>query len=254
MDMHDILSIAFLTSLLLIAVVPFWVAFHQRSEYSNWERILYCPVYCLGRILWRVQVVGRIHLVDAFPGGAVVVANHRCSLDPFFLQIAAGRRIHWMVAGEYFRNPVFGPVLRIFQAIPANRSGSDNSAMKTAIRLASEGRFVGIFPEGRINRTKAPLLSIRPGAAMVSSKAGVPLLPCWIEGAPSGWAVWSGLFMAAHVRIFFGKEVAASSHAVVVASSSPEELIQRAMQTSLFLSGHKNLCVELANRKTRPVT
>ena len=116
--MHELLSVAFLAILPLFAMTPVWIAFRKPSEYSAWERILYCPVYCLGRILWRVEVIGVKRLIEAFPGGAVVVANHRCSLDPFFLQIAAGRRVHWMVAGEYFRNPIFGPVLRIFQAIP----------------------------------------------------------------------------------------------------------------------------------------
>ncbi len=248
--MHDFLSVAFLSCLPLIAIVPVWTAFRLPSEYSNWERILYAPVYCVARILWRVEVVGGVRLVEAYPGGAVVVANHRCSLDPFFLQLAAGRRVHWMVAGEYFRNPVFGPILRTFQAIPTNRSGADNASMKTAIRLASEGRFVGMFPEGRINRTPKALLSIRPGAGLVSSKAQVPLLPCWIEGAPSGWDVWSGLFMASHVKISIGNAMDLTSNP----DSSPEELVERAMQSSLALGGHSLCPVEMAGNKSHRAT
>jgi len=248
--MHEFISIAFLAVLPLLAASPIWFAFHLPSEYSIWERILYGPCYCVARILWRVEVIGGVHLAEAYPGGAVVVANHRCSLDPFFVQLAAGRRVHWMVAGEYFRNPIFGPVLRTFQAIPTNRSGSDNSAMKTAIRLASEGRFVGMFPEGRINRTPKPLLSIRPGAAMIASRAGVQLLPCWIDGAPSGWAVWSGLFMASHVKIFVGKPVISGASD----AESPEVLIQRAMQTSLALGGHSRGHVEMVGTKSHRPT
>ncbi len=247
MDMHELLSLVFLALLPVLAFTPIWVAFRQTSEYSSWERILYGPVYCLARILWRVEVIGGKHLVDVYPDGAVIVSNHRCSLDPFFLQIAAGRRVHWMVAGEYFRNPIFGPILRIFQAIPTNRSGADNSAMKTAIRLASEGRYVGMFPEGRINRTKLPLQSVRAGAAMVSMKSGAPLLPCWIEGAPSGWAVWSGLFMAAHVRIFIGHTVSTRSDV----AEFPEDLIRQTMQACLTLGGHEHSSVELAGGKSR---
>ncbi len=245
--MHDYLSVAFLSLLPVAVIARVWNAFLRPSQYSIWERILYGPVYCFGRILWRVEVIGGKRLVDAFPRGAVIIANHRCSLDPFFLQIAAGRRIHWMVAGEYFRNPIFGPVLRTFQAIPTNRSGADNSAMKMAIRLASEGRFVGMFPEGRINRTSKPVQSIRPGAAMVATKAGSPLLPCWIEGAPSGWAVWSGLFMAAHVRIFIGKAI----ESVSSTTEAADELISRAMHASLELGGHSHETVKLAGSRSR---
>jgi 1-acyl-sn-glycerol-3-phosphate acyltransferase len=61
-----------------------------------------------------------------------------------------------------------------------------------------------MFPEGRINRTKSPLLTIRPGAAIVAQRADVPLVPIWIEGAPAGWAVYSALFIPARVRIIVG--------------------------------------------------
>ncbi len=109
-----------------------------------------------------------------------------------------------MVAGEYFKHFLFGPILRSFQAIPTNRGGVDTASTKRAIALAKSGRFVGMFPEGRINRTNSPLLTIRPGAAIVAQRANVPLVPIWIEGAPAGWAVYSALFIPARVRIIVG--------------------------------------------------
>lgn len=232
-----------------MVLVKIWLAFTMPTNYSVLERILYGPVYCLGRILWRVEIIGSPKIADLHQGGAILVANHRCSLDPFFLQLAAGRRVHWMVAGEYFKNPIFGPVLNLFQAIPTNRTGADNASMKRAIRLASEGRLVGMFPEGRINRTSKPLLNIRSGAAMVASKSGVPLLPCWIEGAPRGWAVWSGLFMSAHVRVFIGQAIETKPDDGVQLST--EELIERSMRQALNLGGHRHSTVELARNRTR---
>jgi 1-acyl-sn-glycerol-3-phosphate acyltransferase len=143
-------------------------------------------------------------LGDRWPSGAVLVANHRCSIDPFFVQLIAGRRVHWMVAGEYFKTPLIGGLLRAFEAIPTNRGGIDTKAIKRAIAMASSGRFVGMFPEGRINRTQSPLLSIRPGAATVALRAGVPLVPIWIEGAPVGPSVLSPLLKPAKVRVVVG--------------------------------------------------
>ena len=190
------------------------------GRYTPWERVLYAPVYAIARVLWRVEIEWRcesgaeIHansqdarnrlLDDRMSGGAVLIANHRCSVDPFFVQLIGGRRVHWMVAGEYFKHFLFGPLLRTYQAIPTNRGGVDTASTKRAIALAKSGRFVGMFPEGRINRTSCPLLTIRPGAAIVALRANVPLVPIWIEGAPKGWAVYSALFLPAKVRIIVG--------------------------------------------------
>jgi 1-acyl-sn-glycerol-3-phosphate acyltransferase len=188
------------------------------GRYSVIERITYAPVYTLSRLLWRVEVhwdarwgeaSSEQHgdkgmLRDRLRTGGVLIANHRSSVDPFFVQLAAGCRVHWMVAGEYFRHFLFGPLLRSYQAIPTNRGGMDNAATKRAIEMAAAGDFVGMFPEGRINRTDCPLLSIRPGAALVASRARVPLIPIWIEAAPVGPEVYSALLMPARVRVLIG--------------------------------------------------
>lgn len=146
-------------------------------------------------------------LPQKFAGVAILVANHRSSVDPFFVQLAAGRRVHWMVAKEYCQHAIFGAVLKPLQVIPTNRSGIDTSATKQAIRLAKEGRLVGMFPEGRINRTVDPLLPIRSGAALVAMRANVPLIPIWISGSPYDRTVWSPLFIPARVGITFGTPI-----------------------------------------------
>lgn len=219
---HGISATLFLLAIGGITVFLIARALRMPGRYTFAERIIYAPVYALVRILWRVEVEWdpkweqllpsgqrwrNGFLRDRIQHGAVLVANHRASVDPFFIQLAAGCRVHWMVAGEYFHHFLFGPLLRSYQAIPTNRGGMDNAATKRAIRLANEGGFVGMFPEGRINRTDQAMLSIRPGAALVAARAGVPLVPIWIEGAPVGPEVYSALFMASHVRIRIGTPI-----------------------------------------------
>jgi 1-acyl-sn-glycerol-3-phosphate acyltransferase len=174
----------------------------ERGGYNRWEALLYGLVYVYSRLMWRVQVMGQRRFAADI--GAVIVANHRSSIDPCFIQLAAGRRVHWMVAGEYCRHFFFGPILKLCQVIPTNRGGVDTAATKQAMRLTREGRLVGMFPEGRINRTSQPLLTIRPGAALVGLRAGVPLIPVWIEGSPQAPSVWEPLFKPARVRITIG--------------------------------------------------
>ncbi len=213
-------SLIFLILIASIAATYSVVWLFGPGRYTPWERVLYAPVYAIARVLWRVEIEWRGEqgaeiqalsqdarnrlLTDRMSGGAVLVANHRCSVDPFFVQLVGGRRVHWMVAGEYFRHFLFGPLLRSYQAIPTNRGGVDTASTKRAIALAKSGRFVGMFPEGRINRSASPLLTIRPGAAIVALRANVPLVPIWIEGAPKGWEVYSALFIPAKVRIVVG--------------------------------------------------
>jgi 1-acyl-sn-glycerol-3-phosphate acyltransferase len=210
--------------LALLALLPciYSVYLATRKPYSVWENILFSPIYTVCRILWRTEICSPLPL--SAEQGAIVIANHRCSLDPFFVQMLPGRRVHWMVAKEYCEHAIFGAALKLFQVIPTNRGGMDTGATKHAIRYAQKGGLVGMFPEGRINRTPNLLLSIRPGAAKVALKAGVPIVPCYIEGAPRGWFVLSVLFKPAHVKIHCGTPV------YPPATSSEESLRQAELE------------------------
>ncbi len=155
--------------------------------------------------MWRVQFQNTAPA--ELQAGAILAANHRSSVDPFFVQLAAGRRVHWMVAKEYCQHPLFGRVLSPLQVIPTNRSGMDTAATKVAMRLTANGRLVGMFPEGRINRSPELLLPVRSGAAVVANRARVPMIPLLIQASPMRDAVWSPLFMPANVKITFGKPI-----------------------------------------------
>ena len=109
-----------------------------------------------------------------------------------------------MVAREYCEHPAFRWFLKQCEVIPVNRGGVDTAATKAAIRLAAEGGIIGMFPEGRINQTDGFMLPVRPGAILVALKARVPLVPCYIEGAPFGGTPWSPFFRTAAARIVFG--------------------------------------------------
>ncbi|MEZ6137969.1 MAG: lysophospholipid acyltransferase family protein [Pirellulaceae bacterium] len=204
--MEPQLSIAFVwLGLLLVAVIGYFVWLIRCSDYGLWESCLYLPTYLMGRLVWRV------HFTNSPPkeiqGGAILVSNHRSSVDPFFVQLAARRRVHWMVAKEYCDHFVFGPILKAVQAIPTNRSGMDTASTKQAMQITRQGRLVGMFPEGRLNHTSDPLVPIRSGAALVAAKSQVPILPLFIEGSPYRRTVWSPLFIPGHVAITFGQPI-----------------------------------------------
>jgi 1-acyl-sn-glycerol-3-phosphate acyltransferase len=192
---------------LATAVLVYAATVYLRSDYSTWESMLYLPAYLLTRLLWRVHFTNQAPL--EMRAGAILAANHRSSIDPMFVQLAARRRVHWMVAKEYCQNFAFGPILRALQVIPTNRTGTDINSTKIAMRYASQNRLVGMFPEGRINTTRQPLLPVRAGAAMVAVKAGVPIIPIYIQGSPylERFSVISPFLLPARVRVTFGKPI-----------------------------------------------
>jgi 1-acyl-sn-glycerol-3-phosphate acyltransferase len=156
-----------------------------------------------------------------------------------------------MVAAEYCRHPLFGPVLSVFQVIPTKRGGIDTQAIKATMRLAGEGRWVGMFPEGRINRTNQPLLSVRPGAGLVALKCGAPLVPIWIEGSPQSPTVWGPLLKRARVLVTIGEPMPPPVD--LPPGTSDKEIashwVRAVMARVADLGGHADCSVQLAGRQ-----
>jgi len=253
----QMLSVAWLLSLLIIAS-GYLVWLIRRSDYGWWESCLYLPTYLWGRLLWRVQF--RNEPPQALAGGAVLVANHRSSVDPFFVQLAARRRVHWMVAKEYCQHFAFGPLLRALQVIPTNRSGTDTASTKAALRLTKAGKLVGMFPEGRLNQTPLPLLPLRSGAALVALRSQVPMIPLFIEGSPRCSNVWRPVLTPARVVITFGQplwppreiaEESKSSHESDNPLTEAESLIVQWGQQIVELAGYAGSPVLLASKRKR---
>src|SRR4051794_25701940 len=186
--------------LLLVVALPVvaLVVVVSRSRLTPVQGFLWAVAYLLCKLLWRTR--WRNDLPLAPHQGGVIVCNHRSSVDPFFVQTATGRKIHWMVAREYCEHPAFAWFLSSCEVIPVGRGGVDTAATKMAIRLASSGELVGMLPEGRINMSEDFMLPVRAGAALVAMKANVPVVPCYIHGAPYRRYPWSPLRMPARVE------------------------------------------------------
>lgn len=208
--MQAFLAYAFVGSLYALAALAVVISFY-RSPYTVPQSMLYFVDVMLTRILWRAHVPRQLPIPIGH--GAVLIANHRSSVDPCFVQLPAQRPVHWMVANDFVSHPLIGRYLKFVEAIPTRRSGIDVTSTKTAIRLARNGGVIGMFPEGRINRTEDFMLDVRPGAAMIALNAGVPLIPCYIEGSPYDGTPAGALLMPARVKLKLGKPIYLDSYA-----------------------------------------
>ena len=246
-NLAAIAFLAIVVAIPLIAAVAQW----RRTDMSLLQFCMWLAARALTRLLWRATAAGPLPLPSG--QGAVLVCNHKSSVDPFFIQTLTTRKTHWMVAREFCEHPAFAWFLRTCEVIPVNRGGIDTAATRLAIRLASEGQIVGMLPEGRINMTERFMLPGRPGAALVALKANVPIVPCYIEGAPYDQVSWSPFFMPAKVRLHFGQPLDLLEFAGEQAGeNAPREVLMRAMKAIAELAGESNYEPQVAGKGWKP--
>lgn len=102
-------------------------------------------------------------------GGAVLAPNHQSWWDGYVLRELAwtlGADLRVLMLG---RQLAHYPFLRRVGALGAGE-------LRTAVRAARAGEWVGIFPEGQI-RPAGPVGELHPGAGWTARTAGVPLVP-----------------------------------------------------------------------------
>jgi 1-acyl-sn-glycerol-3-phosphate acyltransferase len=111
-----------------------------------------------------------VYLRGQLPQGALVLAmNHHSYFDGHLVWLLGKLHRHplsLLVAEENLR--AF-PILALVGALEAHR-------VREALRRLARGEWVAVFPEGEM-RYPGPLDPLRPGAAWLARKAGVPLLP-----------------------------------------------------------------------------
>lgn len=237
--------------LLLFAPAIALVIAVARSRMNPFQCLLWAVAYVLCKLLWRARWLNELPLIEG--QGGVIVCNHRSSVDPFFIQTATGRKIHWLVAREYCEHPAFRWFLSACEVIPVRRGGIDTAATKAAIRLAASGEIVGMLPEGRINMSEDFMLPARPGAALVALKASVPIIPCYVHGSPYHRYPWSPLLMPSRVEVRFGQPLdVAKFQEGEGEESAAHQITLQVMKAIAELAGHSDFEPKIAGRNWKP--
>jgi 1-acyl-sn-glycerol-3-phosphate acyltransferase len=136
---------------------------------------------CL-QALARVRVEGLANVPT--DGPVIIVANHMSNADPpllwGWLVPALGRVPTYLAKGVIFKGPV-GPILRSLGATPVEAGGSDMAAYRVAKAALDTGGVVTLMPEGTRSQD-GRLLDARPGASLLATRTGAPVLPVGISG------------------------------------------------------------------------
>lgn len=136
----------------------------------------------LGRTIAAVGF--RLRVEGAIPpdGPLIIAANHISFVDPVVLGGVVGRagRIPRFIIGDFLLTQrLTGPVFSRSSVIPASRSLSE------APEVLRAGRTVVVYPEGHVGRQDRPLRA-KLGVALLSKRAGAPVLPVALWGMERG--------------------------------------------------------------------
>ncbi|HEV3409414.1 MAG TPA: 1-acyl-sn-glycerol-3-phosphate acyltransferase [Chthoniobacterales bacterium] len=94
------------------------------------ERVFYALGSAIARLIYRVRTNGAENLPA---GGFLLLPNHISFVDAIVLQLACPRPVRFIIAQEYYRNPVLHPFLRIAGCIPIA-----STRAKDAVRAAAD--------------------------------------------------------------------------------------------------------------------
>lgn len=161
-----------------------------RSDLDAWWRAgtaLLLPIF---HSAFRLRVEG-IANVPA-EGAAILASNHVSSLDGVVLAVVTAgrrkRRTRFLIAAEYFDNPVTRTILNLARQIPVHRGAHDTDALAEAERAIREGTLAGIYPEGGV--AEDPSQGVRrgkSGMARVALATGAMVVPIGIWGTQVRW-------------------------------------------------------------------
>jgi 1-acyl-sn-glycerol-3-phosphate acyltransferase len=180
-------------------------------------RLLQAVDVCFARIYHRVSVLAPQRLPKHGP--AILICNHVSGLDPMLIQSVCPRLIVWMMAKEYYEIPGLRTIFKTVEAIPVDRGGRDLAATRAALRALQAGRILGVFPEGKIEKSR-DLLPFQTGVALMALKANVPVYPAYLDGTQRGKTMVQAFAYPNVASLAFGPVVQAES------GSTSKEVLQ----------------------------
>lgn len=163
----------------LIWALTFW--FDKRGLFAQFYSRMWAFILTSLNPLWKVKIEG-LENVDKSKR-YIIISNHGSMFDiPLMYHIPLNFR--WVSKREVLKIPVAGWVLWLQHGITIKR-GTTQSAKQMLVdgeKLIARGLSIAVFPEG--TRTKTGRVNkFMPGAFMLASRCGVPILPVVLCGS-----------------------------------------------------------------------
>jgi 1-acyl-sn-glycerol-3-phosphate acyltransferase len=131
-------------------------------------------------VVFRVRVVGKERVPTT--GAYILAPSHRSILDVPFAASVTPRTVRFLAKDDLFRSSVGRKLFDALGAVEVERGTADRGAMRALEGVLERGEPVAIFPEG--TRHSGPRIAeLFAGAAFLSVKFGVPIVPVGVGGS-----------------------------------------------------------------------
>jgi 1-acyl-sn-glycerol-3-phosphate acyltransferase len=132
------------------------------------------------KVVFRVRVVGKGRVPTQ--GAYILAPSHRSILDVPFAAYVTPRTVRFLAKDDLFRSSFGRKLFDALGAVEVERGTADRGAMRVLERVLERGEPVAIFPEGT-RRSGPEITELFAGAAFLSVKFGVPIVPVGIGGS-----------------------------------------------------------------------
>ena len=172
--------------------------------------ISYFFLKALSAFFYPITVTGRENLPVG--SGFIIASNHISNMDPFILGLASRRRLSYVAKDSLFYNKLLRYLLYRVDAFPIKRGGADFRAMRETLRRLKKGAPVVLFPEGTRQTTTGAQRKVHEGIGFIVSKAGVPVIPAYIDGSEKVLPPGSKVLKRHRVTVAFGAPLHFAKH------------------------------------------
>ena len=155
----------------------------------------------LFKVLFRLQVSGLENI--PLKGGFILASNHISYLDPPALGAVCPRKLRFLAKEELFTG-VLGRLIANLNTFPIKGQPGDLMSLRRAIKELEAGRALAIFPEGR-RTADGRLGEPMPGVGLLAAKAGVCIVPAFVEGSNRALPIGSKFIRLEKIKVYFGK-------------------------------------------------
>ncbi len=125
-------------------------------------------------IFYKIEIIGKDRVPMDEP--LIFASNHKNNLDPMLIGSLMPRKVSYMAKKELFKNKIVGCFLKNVNVFPVDRSKTDISTIKTALKILKSNGALGIFPQGT-RKKQENLGKAKAGTSMLAIRGKARICP-----------------------------------------------------------------------------
>jgi len=168
-----------------------------KTKHGKIYKIFYFIVLFILNRLFKLLYRVKTYNFDKIPlrGKLIICSNHISYLDPVVIGANISRYIYFMAKRELFENRFLAYLVSFFNAFPINRTVTDRSSIRTALKVLEDGQMLALFPEGT-RSVEGVIKEGKRGVGLLAVLSRAPIVPIAITGA-------NKIIQKPHKRLFF---------------------------------------------------